>query len=375
MEDKIQVCNRCVLDNKASDIKFDEDGICVHCTTASELIKRNWKPNSEGTKEIHIIASKIKREGKNKSYDAIIGLSGGVDSSYLAHFVVKVLKLKVLAVHVDSGWNTEKACKNIENLVRILDLDLYTKVINWTEMRELQIAFLRSGVINQDIPQDHSFFSTLYRVATKNNIKYFLSGVNLSSESVTIPDFGYPAIDGYHVKSVLRKFSKMELLHYPTMSISKYFWLSGVSRSLITICPLSYLNYDKTKAKKFLIEKYKFSDYGAKHSESRFTKFYQNYFLTERFGFDKRKLHLSSLIVSEQVTRQEALRELKRPVSTPHQRKIDFKFVAKKLRIEVEDLEYFIKQPIKKHTDYPNSLFLLKFLLKLKNIKASLTQA
>ena len=167
----------------------------------------------------------------------------------------------------------------------------------------------------------------------------------------------------------------MELFHYPTMSISKYFWLSGVRRSLITICPLSYLNYDKTKAKKFLIEKYKFTDYGAKHSESRFTKFYQNYFLPERFGFDKRKLHLSSLIVAEQVTREEALKELKRPVSTPHQRKIDFKFVAKKLRIEVKELEYLIKQPIKKHTDYPNSLFLLKLLLKLKNIKASFTKA
>ena len=127
-------------------------------STASELVKKNWKPNFEGKQELHIIASKIKREGKNKSYDAIIGLSGGVDSSYLAHFVVKVLKLKVLAVHVDSGWNTEKACRNIENIVRILDLDLYTKVINWTEMRELQIAFLRSGVINQDIPR-HSFFS------------------------------------------------------------------------------------------------------------------------------------------------------------------------------------------------------------------------
>lgn len=368
MNKTIQICNFCVLDNQASEIQFDSDGVCAHCKSASILLKKNWKPDSKGEERLKEIAAEIKAKGKNKKYDAIIGLSGGVDSSYLAHYVVKVLKLKVLAVHVDSGWNTEKACRNIENLVKKLDLDLYTKVIDWAEMRSLHVAFLRSGVVNQDLPQDHSFFSTLYSLASSQKVNYFLSGVNLSSEAVTIPHFGYPAIDGFHLKSIMRLFSNKRLKNYPLMSVGKYLWLSVIRKSLTVICPLSYMNYNKDEAKRFLIKHYDFADYGDKHSESRFTRFYQNYFLPKRFGFDKRKLHLSSLIVSGQITRENALKQLRNQICTAHQNELDLKFVAKKLRIPIHELENYVNQPIKNHTDYPNSLWFLNLLLVIKGI-------
>ena len=309
----------------------------------------------------------LKEHGRARTYDVMVGLSGGIDSAYLAHVARRKLGLRLLAVHVDGGWNSDPAVRNIESLVRGLDIDLHTYVVEWSEMRDLQVAFLKASVLNQDIPQDHAFFATLYRTAARFGMRHFLSGVNFASECVVPPKWGFPSMDGVHLRAVHRRFGREELRTFPVMSFSEYLWMTRVRRQLTIHRPLNYIAYDKELARAELQREYGWRDYGGKHSESRFTKFYQEIYLPRKFAFDKRRLHLSSLIVSGQISREQALAELATPIIDETQARRDIKFVAKKLGLSREELDALIESPPISHYAYPNQMNLLSALGRAKS--------
>ncbi|SDI50639.1 N-acetyl sugar amidotransferase [Bradyrhizobium sp. Rc2d] len=352
---KYQVCSFCVMDNRNPGVTFDERGQCVCCQEALKRKPYEWWPTNDGRRRLKEKVESIKREMAVRPYDVMIGLSGGVDSAYLAHFLKSQFDLRILAVHVDGGWNTEAAVRNIELLVRKLDIDLYTHVVEWQEMKDLQLAYLKASVVNQDAPQDHAFFSTLYRLSKRFGQRYFFSGVNFSGESVHVPGAGYPAMDARNLRAIHRAHGVGSLPTFPTLGPIQYLWMSRIRKSIEIFKPLNYLPYDKEDAKRELVATYGFVDYGAKHQESRFTKFYQEIYLPARYGFDKRRLHCSALIVAGQMARARALEELEQPLTTPEQAARDKRFVAKKLGISVADLDRFIGLPPVAHEDYANS--------------------
>ena len=363
-----RICSRCVMDSSNPQIVFDEKGVCNCCTDAVARMSLEWFPDEVGRKRLEALADRLRTAGKGRPYDAMIGLSGGVDSAYLAHFLRTEYDLRLLAVHVDGGWNTEAAVYNIEVMVRALQIDLHTYVVEWEEMRDLQLAFLRASLLNQDIPQDHAFFSTLYRTARTFGVSDFLSGVNFSSECIVPPGWGYPAMDGLHVRAIHARFGRAKLGTYPVMGVLEYLWLTRLRRQLSIHRPLNCLDYNKTQAKALLMERYGYKDYGGKHNESRFTKFYQEIYLPARYGFDKRRLHLSSQIVSGQVTRQEAMKELATPICDPEQTRHEMKFIAKKLRISLDELRSLMSQPPVEHEHYSSSASLYRMGAGLKRL-------
>jgi len=298
------------------------------------------------------LVTQLKEEGKGKGYDALVGLSGGIDSAYLAHHMAADHGLRLLAVHVDCGWNSEPAVHNIEKLVRALDLDLITYVVEWQEMRDVQRAFLRSGVLNQDFPQDHAFFATLLRIARDHNVHSFLTGVNFASENLHIPHDAPSSIDGKHLRTIHHLFGKRPLKSYPIMTMAEYLWITKVRGLPKRFRPLDYLDYNQDVARQELEKIYGWRHYGPKHSESRFTKFHQEVFLPRKLGFDKRRLHLSCLIVSGQITRDAALAELEIPALSERQAARDTRFVAKKLGMELAELESLIEAPLVSHDSY-----------------------
>lgn len=362
-----RICTVCVMDDSNPVIQFDAAGQCNCCRDAIQRQPHEWWPGPEGDVKMRQLVDMLKEEGRGKPYDAMLGLSGGIDSAYLAHLACRKYGLRVLSVHVDGGWNSEPAVRNIESMVRGLGIDLYTYVVEWHEMRDLQVAFLKASVLNQDMPQDHAFFATLYRTASKFGIRHFLSGVNFASESVVPPGFGYPSMDGMHARAIHRRFGVAPLKTYPFMSMLEFIWLTRVRKVLTVHRPLNYLNYDKEQARDELTREFGWRDYGGKHSESRFTKFYQEIYLPRKFNFDKRRLHLSSLIVSGQLTRSDALAELATPIISEQQARRDIKFVAKKLGLDVLGLESLIDSAPVSHADYPNQMVLHTRLMALRN--------
>ena len=372
--DSRRVCTFCVMDTSIPEMEFDSAGRCNCCRDALTRMPHEWWPGAEGRRRLEVMVQTLKAAGQGKRYDVMIGLSGGIDSAYLAHVAVRQLGLRVLAVHVDGGWNSEPAVRNIESIVRQLDIDLHTYVVEWREMRDLQISFLKASVLNQDIPQDHAFFATLYRTAAKFDLHHFLSGVNYASENV-VPRWGFPSMDGKHLNALHRRFGSVRLASYPVMPLTEFLWLTRMRKVLTVHRPLNYLAYDKEAAGEELTREYGWRDYGGKHCESRFTKFYQEIYLPRKFGFDKRRLHLSSLIVSGQLTRDAALAELAQPITPPEQARRDLKFVAKKLGLSAADLDRLIDRPAVDHLVYPNQMTLHRRLTSLKQLLRRGTRA
>jgi hypothetical protein len=330
-------------------VVIGSDGQCNCCKAALARASLEWWPGAEGERRMSSLVERLRTEGRGRRYDAIVGLSGGIDSAYLAHHMATKHGLRLLAIHVDAGWNSEPAVHNIEKLVRRLDLDLITYVINWEEMRDVQRAFLKASVLNQDFPQDHAFFGTLVRAARKNKVRSFLSGVNFSSENLHVPHDGPSSTDGKHLHEIHRRYGERALRSFPIMTMAEYLFATKVLGMPARHRPLDYMAYDKTAARAELEAVYGWRDYGSKHSESRFTKFYQDVYLPRKYRFDKRRLHLSSLIVSGQLSRREALIELATPVTSELQAFRDTRFVAKKLEFEMADLEALIVAPLVPH--------------------------
>lgn len=360
-----QICTRCVMDTSDPEISFDAAGVCNHCRKFDWIAANMWFPNDVGARKLDEIVATIKATGRGKPYDCIMGLSGGVDSSYLLVKAVE-LGLRPLVVHVDGGWNSELATNNIEALVRKLGLDLHTYVVDWDEMRDLQIAYLRSGVANQDVPQDHAFFAQLLKVAAEHKIRHVLSGSNYATESILPSAWGYSAMDLRNLRAIHRRFGNAKLKTFPQVSFFEWYVYYPRIARIQYVRPLNYMPYDKEAAKRYLQEQYGWRDYGGKHYESRFTKFFQGYYLIKRFGYDKRRAHLASMIVSGQMTRASALEELKRPAYPAGELEEDALFLRKKLGLSAADFESLLSAPRRSATEFPSAQSLLKVLKTLR---------
>lgn len=365
----MRVCTRCVMDTTDNEITFDEQGVCNHCHFFDSFSRYRWK--KEGLDDLMELVDEIKNKEKNKLYDCIIGLSGGVDSSYLLYFAVKKLGLRVLAVHIDAGWNSLVAVSNIEKLVNGLGVDLHTIVIDWEEMKDVQVAFLKSGVANCDAPQDHAFFSALYDFAIKMKIKYILTGANIATESVLPISWGHFAMDGIHLRDIHKQFGDKKLKRFPVTGFFKYYFYYPYFANLKVLAPLNYINYQKKEAIKELVQEFGWENYGRKHSESIWTKFFQNYFLPVKFGFDKRKAHLSSLILSGEMFREEALNELQKSLYNEYELKQDISYIQNKLEFTPQEWENIMQVPIRSYREYKNNeklyLFKKNYLDKILN--------
>ena len=377
MDTCYKICTNCVMDNTDSRIHFDSNGMCDHCNDFYTNLKPHWNVNATSRLELSKIIDNIKKEGKGKEFDCILGLSGGVDSSYMLHIAVKEFGLRPLVFHVDGGWNSELAVHNILMLVDKLGLDLYTEVINWEEMKDFQLAFFKSGVPHIDIPQDHAFVATLYNFAYKYNIKYILNGGNISTECVRNPmEFLYYGTDMAQINDIRKKYGTIKMDSYPFSSVLRHKFFLRYVKGVKVIKSLNYMPYIKSDALRLLENEYGWKPYPQKHFESRFTKFYEGYWLPERFGFDTRRVQFSSLILTGQMTREDALEQLKKPAFNPETIDDEFNFIATKLGISSLELRKYFNMPKKFYWDYKNQekLFnigakILKFIGVEKSIK------
>ena len=288
-----------------------------------------------------------------------MGMSGGIDSSYLVYLAREKLGLRPLVFHVDAGWNSQQAVNNIENIIDKLGLDLYTEVIDWEEMRDLQLAYFKSGVANIDTPQDHAFFATMYKFATEHKVKHILTGGNYSTECIRNPlEWMYYQSDSIQIKDIHNRFGAKPLKNFPLTRILWHKVYLPYVKKIRLIRPLDYMSYHKEEATQFLVDNFGYQRYEEKHYESRFTKFYESYWLPKKFGFDTRKVKYSSLIVTGQMKRDEALELLKKPAYEPESMNHDFEYVAKKLGIPVEELQSYMDGPNKSYKDYKNQMWI-----------------
>lgn len=347
MNKQYQICTTCVMDTTDPDITFNERGVCSWCTRYQNETSKYWLKGDAGNAKLNQWVKEIKDYGKGKEYDCIIGLSGGIDSSYLAYLGTQ-LGLRMLAVHVDAGWNSELAVQNIQNICSKLNIDLITEVVDWSVMRKVQLAFFRSGMVNQDVPQDHAFFAALYNYAKRNKIKYVLNGYNVATENTLPPAWrGEYALDDILVKSVYMHYYKEKLKNFPLINYWKYNFTNNFVKKYIIVDLLNCIEYSKEEALKILAIKVDYKDYGGKHNESRFTKFHQNYFLVRKYGFEKRRAHIASLVISGLLSREKALEVLSRPIYTNAQdEKEEVEYIAKKLGITEEEFHQIMAAPV-----------------------------
>lgn len=355
-----QRCTRCVMDTTDSKIVFDEDGVCDHCRNFDKNIKPFWNAHEENTDELMELAAKIRKAGEGKEYDCILGLSGGADSSYLAYIAKEVMHIRPLIFVVDTGWNLNVAVENIEKIVKGLDLDMYTEVINWKEMSDLQLSFFKAQISSQDFPQDHAIFAGLYNYAVKHHIKYVLTGSNSATEFIRPPVEWLYLNDLRMAKDIHKKYGKRPLTTFPTCGMLKYRILYRYFYGMKRVYPLDYVVYNKSEVEKMLHEKYGWMRYENKHYENVFTRFFEGYYLPHKFGFDTRKNVYSNQILAGTMKRDEALELLKKPSYDPDLMEQDKEYIAKKLGISTEEFDEIISGENKTPLDYKNSMWLLK---------------
>jgi len=357
-----QLCTYCVMDTSDPKITFDGKGMCDQCNTFYKRVLPKWQPNEAGMKVLKKKVDQIKRAGAGKQFDCIIGISGGADSSYLTYLAKEQLGLRPLVFHVDGGWNSQIAVNNIEKLIDKLHLELFTEVIDWKEMRDLQLAFFKSGVPHIDLPQDHAFFATMYKFAEKHGVKYILTGGNISTECVRNPlDYFYYGTDLWQIRDIHGRFGQAPLVNFPLSGILRHKVYLRYFKGIEVVKPLDYLPYIKRDAMQLLSDKFGWQIYPRKHFESRFTKFYEGYWLPVKFGFDTRRVQYASLILTGQMTRQEALADLAQPPYDDKTIAHDFEYIATKLGISVAELQGYMEAPRKSYKDYKNQVYL--FLL------------
>lgn len=356
-----RTCSNCVMDTTDLRITFDARGVCDHCTNFYQNILPHWHTDERGARALETIVAEIKRAGAGKEFDCIMGMSGGADSSYLLYIVKEKFGLRPLVFHVDTGWNSQAAVNNIEKLVDKMGLDLFTEVIDWEEMRDLQLAFFKSGVAHIDTPQDHAIFMTMYKFAKKYKVKHILTGGNFSTECVKNPlEWNYFASDLVHLMDIHKKFGERPLVKFPLANILTYKIFYRYFDGIRVVKPLDYVPYIKKDAMQFLAERYGWQTYSQKHFESRFTKFYEAYWQPKKFGIDKRKVQYSSLILTKQMTRAEALEKLALPAYDTAMIKEEFAYIATKLGISAANLQGYFDAPNKSYRDYKNQLATFK---------------
>jgi N-acetyl sugar amidotransferase len=350
---KVITCSNCILDNTDDpNITFDDKGVCNYCNYYFKTAKQSVRSEK---KDLGKIIAEISEAGKGKQYDCVIGVSGGVDSTYVA-YLVKQKGLRPLAVHLDYGWNSELAVSNITNTLQALGIDLYTHVVDWEEIRDLQLAFLKASVVDIELINDFAIYALLHNQAYQRGIKYVLHGMNVETEGEILPaGWAHEKFDQLNILSIHKKFGKKKLRTYPRLSFFKRLYLNFVYK-LKWVGILNYISYNKEEVKKKITAELGWRDYGGKHFESIFTRFYQAYILPRKFGIDKRKFHYSILICSGQMTRQEALEEMKKPVYDPEMMRTDYQFVLKKLGLTEKEFETIMKQPPRSHLEYDSYL-------------------
>ena len=357
-------CTRCIMDESDPTITFDEQGVCHHCHLYDDIKLTQGYDPLKSPKEHQQAVDAIKKAGEGKEYDCIIGISGGVDSCYLLHHAVQV-GLRVLAVHVDAGWNSDTAVRNIHKLCKKLGVELHTVVIDWPTMKELQRAYMFSGLANLDIPQDHVFIAAVYQYALKHRVRAMLTGTNVATEGINPTAWGYDNLDYTSIKSVFKTYKrKGNLRKYPHFGIFKYIYYRHKTTRYEL---LNMIDYSKKEAIQTLSEKYGWEYYGGKHFESRFTKFFQSYYLPKKFGYDKRLAHLSSLVVSGEMTREEALHQFNYDQPYDESSVLEERdYILKKLDLTLDEWKDIMASPNKTEDDYKNNKQMIAKLMNLK---------
>jgi N-acetyl sugar amidotransferase len=354
-----QICTNCVMDTSDSQIVFDAQGVCDHCEGFKRDVLPNWHPDDHGKAMFRAQVEEIKRSSTGRQFDSIMGLSGGIDSSYLLHLAVTEFGLRPLVFHVDGGWNSDLAVNNIQVLVEKLGLDLYTEVINWEEMKDFQLAFFKSGVPHLDVPQDHAFVAVLYHFANKHGIKHILNGGNFATECVRNPkEWLYYGTDMRQIRDIQRRFCARPMPTYPFSSVLFHKLYLRYFKGVKVLKPLNFLPYTKQKAAEELSRLYGWRPYAQKHFESRFTRFYEGYWLPTRFGYDTRRVQFSSLILTGQMKREEAIKMLEKPAYDPATIDEEFDYIASKLGITPDELRSYHTMPLRSYRDYANQEWL-----------------
>jgi len=363
-----QMCTKTVMDTTDPDIVFDMNGISNHYHDYQKIAAQSLLSEPQRTKKLNQIISKIKTAGKNKKYDCLIGLSGGVDSTYVA-YMVKQYGLRPLAVHLDNGWDSELAVHNVNNIVKILDIDLYTLVVNWEEFKDIQLSYLKASVVDIEVVSDHAIFATMYKLAKERKIPYIISGTNIVTEYIMPGKWLYHKMDYKNLVDIHQQYGNVKLKTYPTFNFRKHVYYQSFLK-LVPISILNYINYNKAKAKEIIKEKLNWRDYGGKHYESFFTKFYQAYILPQKFGIDKRKAHFSTLICSGQMTRNEALEQLRKPLYDENELKNDKEYVLKKFGLTNDQFEDIMKTYPRPHSDFKTDIPLKKKYIRLLELSS-----
>ncbi|PKP22929.1 MAG: N-acetyl sugar amidotransferase [Bacteroidetes bacterium HGW-Bacteroidetes-21] len=361
-----QICSRCILDTSDyPDISFDINGVCDICIVHDSLLNKNVFKGAEGWEKLQEQLAIIKNKAQNRKYDCLLGISGGVDSSYLL-YLLKEWNLRPLVVHVDSGWNSDISVKNIETLLKSLQLDLFTYVINWEEIKDIQLSFFKASVLDIDLPFDNIYVAVLYKIAAKHKIKHIITGHNFTTEGYLPPNFNHYKLDTLNLKDIHKKYGNIRHRSYPIIGPIKHWYYRNILKIKI-VFPLNYIDYNKSEVKDFLERNFKWKDYGGKHYENIFTRFYQGYILPTKFNVDKRKGHMTSLICSGQITRDEAINEIKSsPYKDPVLLQRDKEFFIKKLDLTEDSFEQIMNNPIRLHTHYKSYINLFQKLRPLK---------
>lgn len=347
-------CKKCVMNNDVDpNLTLDVNGLCNHCQRYRQILGARISAGAKGKESLDNLLIKIKNSGKGKNYDCLIGVSGGVDSTYVA-YLVKDLGLRPLAVHFDNGWDSELSVKNIEQILSKLNIDLYTYVVDWEEFRELQKAFLRASTPDGEIPTDHAIYATLWKVAAQHKIKYIISGMNFATESMSVPEWSYGHSDWRYIKNINKIFGKSNIKSYPHYSLAYLFYITFVLR-IKRIAILNYVDYNKNSAIEIIQSKLGWIPYGGKHHESIYTRFWQGYVLPKKFKIDKRYAHFSDLINSGQFDKSSALEQLMLPPYSEDLQNSDCEYVMKKLGYTKSEFDEIMSMPVKSFRNYKNN--------------------